>query len=90
MVLAGQVGVADHVTIGDGVMIGAQAGVPSDIAAGEKMLGSPARPILQAKRIMVAEARLPELLHRVRALEQKLERLTARLEEGEGRGDGPA
>jgi UDP-3-O-[3-hydroxymyristoyl] glucosamine N-acyltransferase len=89
VILAGQVGVADHVTIGDGVIVGAQAGVPSDLAAGDKVLGTPARPILQAKRIMVAELRLPELLQRVRALEHKLERLTAELEGGHT-SDGPA
>ena len=30
----GQVGVADHVSVGDGALIGAQAGVPSDVEAG--------------------------------------------------------
>ena len=35
---------------------------------------------------MVAEARLPELLQRVRALEQRLERLAARLGEARCRG----
>jgi hypothetical protein len=43
---------------------------------------------MQAKRIEIATARLPELLQRVRALEQRLERLAARLGEagpGEGR-----
>src|SRR5207253_5438540 len=79
VVLAGQVGVADHVTIGDGVIAGAQAGIPSSVEAGEKVLGTPARPLIQAKRIMVAETRLPELLRQVRALEQRLARLTERL-----------
>jgi UDP-3-O-[3-hydroxymyristoyl] glucosamine N-acyltransferase len=70
VVLAGQVGVADHVTIGDGTLVGAQAGVPSDLPAGGKFLGTPARPMLEAKRIMAADSRLPELLRRVRALER--------------------
>jgi UDP-3-O-[3-hydroxymyristoyl] glucosamine N-acyltransferase len=87
VVLAGQVGVADHVTIGDGVIAGAQAGIPSSLPAGEKVLGTPARPIWQAKRIVVAEARLPELLQRVRALEQKLERLAAQLDETDAKSD---
>jgi UDP-3-O-[3-hydroxymyristoyl] glucosamine N-acyltransferase len=87
VVLAGQVGVADHVTIGDGVIAGAQAGIPSSLPAGEKVLGTPARPIWQAKRIVVAEARLPELLQRVRALEQKLERLAAQLDEPDAKTD---
>jgi UDP-3-O-[3-hydroxymyristoyl] glucosamine N-acyltransferase len=78
VVLAGQVGVADHVTIGDGTLVGAQAGVPADLEAGGKFLGTPARPMLEAKRIMAAESRLPELLRRVRALERALAKLTGR------------
>jgi UDP-3-O-[3-hydroxymyristoyl] glucosamine N-acyltransferase len=88
VVLAGQVGVADHVTIGDGVIAGARSGIGASLAAGEKVLGAPARPIGQAKRIMIAEGRLPEMLHRVRALEQKLERLAAQLGEPDAKADG--
>jgi len=75
VVLAGQVGVADHVSVGDGALVGAQAGVPSDVEAGGRYLGTPARPILEAKRIFAAESRLPELLQRVRALERAVEAL---------------
>jgi UDP-3-O-[3-hydroxymyristoyl] glucosamine N-acyltransferase len=78
VVLAGQVGVADHVTLGDGVMAAAQTGIPSDIEAGTKVMGTPARPIMLARRIMVAAGRLPELLQRVRALERRLDKLAAR------------
>jgi UDP-3-O-[3-hydroxymyristoyl] glucosamine N-acyltransferase len=88
VVLAGQVGVADHVTLGDGVVAGAQAGIPSSIEAGTRVLGTPARPVAQARRIMVAEARLPELLQRVRALEQRLEKLAGPL--GADAGEGGA
>jgi UDP-3-O-[3-hydroxymyristoyl] glucosamine N-acyltransferase len=76
VVLAGQVGVADHATVGDGAMAGAQSGIPGDVEAGARVLGTPARPVGQARRIMAAQARLPELLQRVRALERRLERLT--------------
>jgi UDP-3-O-[3-hydroxymyristoyl] glucosamine N-acyltransferase len=75
VVLAGQVGVADHVTIGDGAMVAAQGGVPSSLEAGGRYLGTPARPILEAKRILAAESRLPQLLQRVRALERAVEKL---------------
>jgi UDP-3-O-[3-hydroxymyristoyl] glucosamine N-acyltransferase len=85
VVLAGQVGVTDHVTIGDGAMATAQSGIAHDIEPGARLLGTPARPIVHAKRMVVAAARLPELLQRVRALEQRLERLAARLG---GAGDG--
>ncbi len=87
VVLAGQVGVADHVTIGDGAMVGGRSGIAADVAAGEKLLGTPARPILQAKRIMLAEGKLPELLQRVRALERRLRRLEGGAPDG---NDGEA
>jgi UDP-3-O-[3-hydroxymyristoyl] glucosamine N-acyltransferase len=86
VVLAGQVGIADHVTVGDGVMIGAQSGVAVDLPAGEKYFGTPARPHTQAKRIMFAEERLPDLLRRVRDLERRLARLEGRDTEEPGHG----
>ena len=76
VVLGGQVGVADHITIGDGAVVNAQSGVTSDVPAGAKFAGSYARPVVEHHRIWVAEARLPEVLHRLRALERKLEELT--------------
>lgn len=79
VVLAGQVGVADHVTLGDGVVAAAQAGIPSDLEAGAHVWGTPTRPIAQIRRIVAAQGRLPELLHRVRALERRLEQLAGRL-----------
>mgnify|MGYP000604456735 CR=1 FL=1 len=77
VVMGGQVGVADHVTIGDGAMLGAQSGVASDVAPGEKLVGTYARPVVQFQRIWVAQAQLPDLLRRVRALERRLEALEA-------------
>ena len=59
VVMAGQVGIADHVHIGDRAMIGAQAGVPSDVPAGERVLGAPARPEREQKRILCLD-RLPD------------------------------
>jgi UDP-3-O-[3-hydroxymyristoyl] glucosamine N-acyltransferase len=84
VVLAGQVGVVDHATLGDGVVAGAQAGIRGTVEAGTRVLGTPARAAARARRIMVAEARLPELLQRVRALEQRLEKLAARFGEEPG------
>jgi UDP-3-O-[3-hydroxymyristoyl] glucosamine N-acyltransferase len=87
VVLAGQVGVADHVTLGDGVIAAAQSGIPSSLEAGARVWGTPARPAAQARRIVVAETRLPELLRRVRALEQRLERLAGRPDKGDSPDD---
>jgi cell division septum initiation protein DivIVA len=41
---------------------------------------------VHAQRVQVVENKLPELLQRVRALEQRLERLAARLGAGGERG----
>jgi len=61
VVLAGQAGVADHVHIGDRVVVGAQAGIFRDVSAGERMLGAPARPEREAKRILLSLGYLPGL-----------------------------
>jgi len=77
--LAGQVGVVDHVEVGDDVIVGAQSGVTKDIPAGSVVLGSPAVPHGEFKRRVAAVARLPELRKLVRALEERLASLEARL-----------
>jgi UDP-3-O-[3-hydroxymyristoyl] glucosamine N-acyltransferase len=71
-VLAGQAGVAGHLKIGHQVTIAAQAGVMRDIPDGQKVLGSPAMPDKEAKRQMIAVMQLPDLIRRVRQLEQQL------------------
>lgn len=70
----GQVGFAGHGTIGEGVRIAAQSGVPGDVAAGLTIGGSPAVEIGLWRRSAAALMRLPELLRRVRALEQAAEK----------------
>lgn len=77
--LAGQVGVVDHVEIGDDVIVGAQAGVTKDIPPGSVVLGSPAIPHADFKRRVATVARLPEMRKVLRALEERLAALEARL-----------
>jgi UDP-3-O-[3-hydroxymyristoyl] glucosamine N-acyltransferase len=79
-VLAGQVGLADHVTVGEGVRVGAKSGVNHDLDPGQSYFGYPARPVAEARRIYGALPRLPELLKRMRALEQRLGQLERRLD----------
>ena len=75
VVLGGQVGLAGHLKIGNQVTVAAQSGVMHDIADGEKWFGSPAQPDRQTKRQWLAVQQLPELLRRVRELENQLARL---------------
>ncbi len=70
--LAGQVGVAGHLKLGDRVTLIAQSGVMNDVPDGEKWMGTPAQPDRAAKRQILATRQLPALLRRVRALEKKL------------------
>ncbi len=72
---AGQCGVVGHIRIGSGARIGAQAGVTNDVPPGQEMLSSPAIPLADARRSMVAFAKLPELRRAVKALTDEVERL---------------
>ncbi len=72
VVIAGQVGVSDHVHIDDRAIIGARSGVVRDVPAGERMLGAPARPESEEKRILLSLGKLPELCRDVRQVKQQL------------------
>jgi UDP-3-O-[3-hydroxymyristoyl] glucosamine N-acyltransferase len=72
VMIAGQVGVVDHVHIGDRSVIGGQAAVTKDVPAGSRMLGSPATPEQDQKRMLMALAGLPELRKTMRWLLQQL------------------
>ncbi len=50
VVLAGQAGITGHLKIGSGAQIGAQAGVMTDVAAGARLAGSPAKPVRELGR----------------------------------------
>lgn len=79
--MGGQVGVAGHLKIGSKVKIGAQSGVMDDVPDESDVLGSPAQPIGDARRVYAAMFQLPALLKRVKQLEKQLAELT--------RDDGP-
>jgi UDP-3-O-[3-hydroxymyristoyl] glucosamine N-acyltransferase len=56
VVTGGQAGLADHLHVGAGAAVGAKAGVMTDIPAGERWLGAPAKPFKQFFReVMVLE-----------------------------------
>ena len=70
--IGGQVGSAGHLTIGDGAQIAAQSGIPNDVPAGSIVGGYPAVEIHAWRRVSAAVLRLPELLRRVRRIENAL------------------
>lgn len=76
--IGGQAGIADHATIGDGAAIGGQSGISSTVESGASMLGSPAIPIQDFKRLHFYSLRLGELFRHVKQLQQRLTQLEDR------------
>jgi UDP-3-O-[3-hydroxymyristoyl] glucosamine N-acyltransferase len=56
--LGGQAGIAGHLTIGAGAQVAAAAGVMTDIPAGERWAGAPAKPVRRFFREVAAIKRL--------------------------------
>lgn len=71
-IFAGQVGIAGHLEIGDRVIVGAQSGVMSNITGPQIVLGSPAAPVSEEKKLIIYRKKLPELFKQVRDLEKQL------------------
>jgi len=80
VMVAPDVGVKDHVTVGDGAILATGAGVHADVPPGQVLLGYPARPISEQRRIFATLPRLPEMHRRLRALEKAVEALRSSLE----------
>jgi UDP-3-O-[3-hydroxymyristoyl] glucosamine N-acyltransferase len=78
-ILAGSSGIADHVTIGQGAVVLARSGVAGDVPAGSQFFGSPAKDKKTAYKEQIAISKLPELIKKVKALEEEV-----RLLQGQG------
>ncbi len=80
VVMAGQVGLRDHVQIGTGVVIGAKAGVMHNITKPGAWLGSPAKPEREQFVEFAALSKLPALRKDFIALRKQVAELAAKLE----------
>jgi UDP-3-O-[3-hydroxymyristoyl] glucosamine N-acyltransferase len=89
VVMAGQAGIKDKTQIGDRVIVGAQAGVHRNISDGQNVLGSPAIPVREQRRIFQMIARLPEMHRQLRDLAAQIEAVSA-LVSPAGAGPSPA
>jgi UDP-3-O-[3-hydroxymyristoyl] glucosamine N-acyltransferase len=69
--LAGQVGLAGHLTVGDRATVTAQSGINKDVPAGALLSGHHAMPLRESLKIEALTRRLPELVERLKALEDK-------------------
>ena len=75
--MAGQAGIKDHVDIGDRVIVGAQAGVHRNIPSDQQVLGAPAIPVREQRRLFQLIARLPDMFRQLRELSTQVALLTA-------------
>jgi UDP-3-O-[3-hydroxymyristoyl] glucosamine N-acyltransferase len=80
VILAGQVGVSGHLKMGDGSIATAQSGVGMNIEPGAMVSGSPSMDNRTWLRMVTSLPRLPELMRRVRSLEQMIEKLSPAME----------
>jgi len=81
VVCAGHVGIADHVHLGTGCVLGSKAGVHKDIPAGETYIGTPAQPVKEAMKIVMAQRKVPEMRKEIKDLQQQVAQLTRQITE---------
>jgi UDP-3-O-[3-hydroxymyristoyl] glucosamine N-acyltransferase len=77
VVMAGQVGVRDHVHIGTRAVLGAKCGISSDVPDDAHMLGTPAIRERDQKILFAAIFKLPELRRQFKRLERLVESLVS-------------
>jgi UDP-3-O-[3-hydroxymyristoyl] glucosamine N-acyltransferase len=73
VIILGQAGIVDHVSVADNTIIMAKSGIHNDIKKAEVLFGTIARPVKEHHRIYAALKYLPDLLKRVKYLEDKIE-----------------
>ncbi len=76
VIVGGQVAFNDHVTVGDDISLAGRSGVFKDVFEPGEYYGLPATPVKKAMRRLAAERKLPELVERIRALEEQVAKLT--------------
>jgi UDP-3-O-[3-hydroxymyristoyl] glucosamine N-acyltransferase len=72
--LAGQVGLAGHIKIGNNVIVAAQSGIMSDLEDKSVVFGSPAQPIKEHMKMFAVMKKLPEIYTRLNKLEKLLDK----------------
>ncbi|MGM0501826.1 MAG: UDP-3-O-(3-hydroxymyristoyl)glucosamine N-acyltransferase [Bacillota bacterium] len=81
--LAGKGGVVGHVTVGENTTLAANSVITHDIDADSFISGYPARDHRQERRIKAARKKLPQMVKRIRKLENKISALEEELIEEE-------
>ncbi|MFQ5862236.1 MAG: UDP-3-O-(3-hydroxymyristoyl)glucosamine N-acyltransferase [Candidatus Brocadiales bacterium] len=72
VMIAEDVGITDHAVVGDGSTIGGGANVYKSIPPGSVVWGSPAKPIMEEKRLQAILRKLPQMRDTLKELSKKL------------------
>jgi UDP-3-O-[3-hydroxymyristoyl] glucosamine N-acyltransferase len=70
-VLGGHVGIRDNIEVGEGTTVGACSCLAQSCPPGQTLFGIPAKDARTKMRELSAQAKLPELMKRVKALEKR-------------------
>ncbi len=71
VIVAGQAGIVGHVLIGDEAVVCARSGVSKSVSPKSIVLGEPAKPIQEQKKLFALIARLPEMFKDLSDLKKK-------------------
>ncbi len=77
-VVGGQAGLQGGISVGDGSIVAAQSGVFGSLPPKSRVSGYPARNHEDSMRILALTWRLPELLEKIKALEEEINKLKKR------------
>jgi len=72
--IGGQVGIKNHIIVGNGAKIVSQSAVLKNVEAGVTVAGSPAIPIAKWRRVVAITAKLPQLVQKMSQLIASTER----------------
>jgi len=75
VIMAGQVGLADHIKVGDGVMIAAKAGISGNVKEKSVVAGIPQQDLMSWKRSQVILRNIEKYIERIKVLERKTEKM---------------
>ncbi len=73
-IFGGQVGISDHVNVGDFAMVGARSAIMSDTEGGKVLMGEPAMERTKFLKTHALYLKLPEIYERLKELESKLKK----------------
>jgi len=85
--MAAQGGIAGHVTVGDGAVLGGRSGVIADLERNQTYFGYPARTMKEWAPAGLRQRRSRSSIQRIAELEEKLAALEARMANSEDRQD---